>query len=109
MQPSVLVQAWQSAAKDLGIEIIAPYTLMLASGASVKADLLVREFGSLRGMLVSASEDDLGALEDGLVAEGYSYSAFVGDELVYDRRHFIDILNDWHWNGPDDKRPVWSK
>ena len=109
MQPSALIEAWQSAARDLGIEIVVPFAVRTARGSRLEADLLVKDFGAPRGTLVSATEDALGPLGQEIVDEGFSYSVFYADDFAYDRKHFTGILNDWRWTGPENRRPSWSK
>lgn len=107
MEPSALIGAWESAARDLGIEIVAPCVVTLASGARLEAVLLVPDFGASRGMLISTTEEAFRPLGDEIVAERYGYSVFLM-ELSYQRDDFIDILNDWGWTGPEARRPAWS-
>lgn len=108
MHPSILIQAWTMAAQDLGIEIVCPFVLTLKNGEEVQADLLVKDFGPTL-VVTDAAEETLRRLGDQLGIEGYGYSAFCGEELVYDRELFIKTLNDWGWAGPEDRRPKWSK
>jgi hypothetical protein len=108
MHPSILIQAWQEAAQDLGIEIVVPFVLTLKSGEQVRAEVLVKDFGPTL-VITDEAEETFNRLGDKLGVEGYGYSAFCSDELVYDRQHFIDVLNDWGWAGPEDRRPKWSK
>jgi hypothetical protein len=108
MHPSILIQAWPEAAQDLGIEIIVPFVLTLKNGETVRADLLVKDFGPTL-VITDEAEETLNSLGDELGVEGYGYSAFCGEELVYDRDLFIDTLNDWGWTGPGNRRPNWAK
>jgi len=108
MRSSILIQAWQEAAQDLGIEIVLPFVLTLTNGETVHADILVKDFGPTL-VFTDKAVEILNRLGDQLGVAGYGYSAFCGDELVYDRDLFIDTLNDWGWTGPEDRRPTWSK
>lgn len=45
MLPSILIQAWQMGAEDLGIEIMVPDVPRRKGGGHVQADLLVKDFG----------------------------------------------------------------
>jgi len=49
---SRLQQTWKTAAKDLQLDIISPFELILPSGKQVNAQVLVRNFGAIKGMLV---------------------------------------------------------
>ncbi len=108
MSPSILIQAWQAAAQDLGIEIICPYALKLKSGEKVQADVLVKDFGPIL-VATETAEETFCRLGDQLAAEGYGYSVFCGEELAYDREHFIKVLKEWGWTGAEDRRPEWCK
>jgi hypothetical protein len=106
MSPSILIQAWQMAAQDLGIEILVPYALTLKSGEQVQADLLVKDFGATL-VATEAAAETFRRLGDQLAAEGYGWSILCGEELTYDREHFIEILTDWGWTGAEERRPAW--
>jgi len=108
MTPSALIQAWRSAARDLGIEIIVPFSLTLPSGVTLEADLLVKDFGAPRGMMVSGAEEDVFWPHEGeIVDQGYGYSIVCDEDLAYDRDYFIKILDDWGWSGPETRSPPW--
>jgi hypothetical protein len=106
MSPSILIQAWKMAAQDLGIEIVVPFVLKVKDGEKVQADLLVKDFGPTL-VATEATEETFRRLDDQLRVEGYGYSVFYGEELDYDRKRFIEILKDWGWTGPEDRRPEW--
>ena len=106
MQSSILIQAWREAALDLGIEIVYPYVLKLKFGDEVRAELLVKEFGPTL-VATDAVEETFRRLGDQIVAEGYGWSVLCGEELHYDRKHFIEILKDWGWTGAAERRPAW--
>ena len=108
MHPSILIQAWQEAAQNLGVEIVCPYALKLKSGEEVQADVLVKDFGPML-VATEAAAETFRRLGDQIAAEGYGWSILCGDELTYDREHFIEILKDWGWTGAEDRRPPWSK
>jgi hypothetical protein len=102
-----LLQMWKIAAKDLGIEIVAPYLLTLPSGVSVRALLLVRNFGADKGMLVLSAYSDIDNCHDEIVSEGYGYSVLdePAEDEPYSRQDFIELLKDWGWTG--DSQPLW--
>ena len=106
MPPALLIQAWQAAAKDLGIEIAVAYALTLGNGEQVEADVLVKDFGPML-VATEAAEATFRRLDDELAAAGYCWSVFCGEALAYDRRRFIEILKDWGWTGAKDRRPRW--
>jgi hypothetical protein len=53
MTPSE-VEFWRKTSADLGIEIVAPFELILPEGLSIVASALVRDFGPRLGMIVDA-------------------------------------------------------
>ncbi|MGO9112782.1 MAG: hypothetical protein ACLP9L_26410 [Thermoguttaceae bacterium] len=70
MQSSILIQAWQEAAQDLGIQIVVPFDLTLENGETVHADLLVKDFGPTL-VITDEAEEVLNRLGDQLGIEGY--------------------------------------
>ncbi len=54
---SRLIAEWKVAAKDLGIEVIAPFTLDLGSGERVRFPVRVCSFGGSEGMLIFSDFD----------------------------------------------------
>ena len=104
---SELMNAWREASRDLGIKVEMPYALQLKSGAKIEADVLVKDFGHVNGMLVSSC-DIFSALTDEIVSAGYGYSVFsTAVYQTYDRDLFIEALNDWGWSRLADQRPSW--
>ncbi len=98
---------WNSAAKDLGLEIEKDYVLELA-GERIKANYLVKNFGARRGMLVFHKAETVDGLEKKIIAEGFGYSVMSdAPENAYDRLDLIDVLRDWGWSGTSEKRPDW--
>jgi hypothetical protein len=105
-----LVAAWRAAADDLGISIQAPFSLHL-SGRIITADVLVRSFGQVNGMLVCARagvfDDVFHDVSNEIVAAGYGYSVLGSSYESYDRDLFVETLRDWSWSGPDCDCPDW--
>ncbi len=93
--------AWNEAAIDLGLTIIAPFALQLEV-ERLLFDALIPYFGSERGTLVGPFRTD-----DPRKRLGYFGSELHSSYETYDRQLFIDTLNDWGWFGPDDQRPTW--
>jgi hypothetical protein len=102
-----VMEAWCKASHDLGIEVEIPHTLQLKSGATIEADVLVKNFGHVNGMLVS-SRDIFFAHSDEIVTAGYGYSEVISPGCqTYDRNLFIDTLNNWGWSGSAGQCPDW--
>ncbi len=106
---SLLVESWLQTADDLGIRIVAPFELVLESGARVQAKVLVRDFGDRHGMLVVSDFEIIKRNHDEIIRAGYGYSTMSEPriEAEYDRDTSIEVLADWGWTGPEYKRPTW--
>ncbi|MBW1982134.1 MAG: hypothetical protein JRJ12_13035 [Deltaproteobacteria bacterium] len=106
---SKLKQMWQMAAEDLGIRIIAPFQLVLSSGVQIKAELLVKQFGAVNGMLIITNYDQVAPFVDEITNEGYGFSVLdePRDNEKYSREDFIELLADWGWSGEDSSKPSW--
>lgn len=100
---------WQSAAGDLGIEVVIPYQLTLPSGHRLDANLLVRSFGAQNGMLVVREATEVLRLRHELAEAGYGFSVMepMGHGDSYQRGDLVDLLADWGWSGPPEECPVW--
>lgn len=95
-------QAWLEAAEDLGIRVVAPFTLQ--SDTSVTFEAHVMDFGGPKGTVVGVLDDKL---VDCRAAQGFYTSNLAPSFRNYERQHFVDTLNDWGWYGPEKLRPVW--
>ena len=104
---NLLASAWQKAAAELSVEIIAPYVIEF-EGRSYTYPLLVKSFGSNKGTLLIVHRDES---EKELYEVGKKLSFFVSivfeDLFSYERSLFIGTLNDLGWFGPDDRVPSW--
>jgi hypothetical protein len=109
MNTNRLVEMWQSAAKDLNLEIITPFILRLSSGIKIEAEFLVKNFGASKGMIVFKKYDQVATCVDEIVNEGYGFSVLdePGENEQYVRDYFIEILNDWGWSGDKSMKPSW--
>ena len=89
--------AWSQAAADLGIRVIAPFTL-IAGDKALNFEAFVPDFGSTEGAVVM-SEVSERKLDRWCSILYPSYRQ-------YERARFIDTLNDWGWFGAG-KAPDW--
>ena len=103
--PRTLITAWRAAADDLGIHIKVPFSLRLSTHV-IEADLLVRDFGGVNGMLISANEDVFKDYGEEIIAAGYGYSVLCPPYESYNRELFVETLCDWSWSGDGDS-PDW--
>ncbi len=104
-----LLEKWSEAARDLGLDIQFPFTLVLDCGAHIGARLLLKNFGFVNGMIIVTDFEPIRDFADEIVAAGYGFSTLsepsAGD--LYNREVFIEILRDWTWSGPEALRPKW--
>jgi hypothetical protein len=98
--------AWLTAADDLGIRVIAPFTLTTAGGAAHPVAALLSEFGSPLGTLVCAQPRD-SALRGVAAESGYRCVGLCADDYRhYNRELFVWLLDDLEWFGAK-PRPGW--
>lgn len=101
--------AWRRAATDLGIDVVAPYEVVdQTTGVSARALAFVPQFGSPAGTLVIGST----ASDSQCLAWARAEGAFVsivneGAYADYDRKLFVDTLDDWGWFGAAQSTPAW--
>lgn len=102
------IQFWKRAARDLQIEIETPFRLALPGGANLYASALVKDFGPRRGMVVDADYSIISPHIPALKEQGFGYCGNLGGAPdTYDRAGMIEVLADWGWSGPSDKKPIW--
>ncbi len=103
------LEKWSKAARDLGLDIQFPFTLVLDCGAHIEARLLLKNFGFENGMIIVTDFEPIRDFADEIVAAGYGFSTLsepsAGD--LYNREVFIEMLRDWTWSGPEALRPEW--
>ena len=111
MTTNRLIKTWQIAAKDLRIEIITPFILKIESGAQIKAEILLKNFGATNGMIITKDYDQIAPFVDEIVSEGYGFSVLdePSENEQYVREDFVDILHDWGWSGEKSKKPSWLR
>jgi len=107
------IQTWRTAAKDLGIDVVAPFVLQV-SGGELRFEALLKGFGSRRnGILYVRGRGVTGGYKGTeLLHEvydlGYGVIHVMGDKYAdYDRSMFVDELNDWGWQGDPIAAPDW--
>jgi hypothetical protein len=106
---SRLAAEWCKAGEALGLEVVAPYSVTLPSGAQVHACALVKGFGATNGMLIltdfSQVSSELAALEEA----GYGFSVLTEPEPadLFDVEGYVEVLRDWGWAGNGEDEPSW--
>lgn len=104
-----LLQFWQKAATDLGLQLVTPFCLMLTPEHELKALLLIKKFGAPNGMLVFSGYDEISSYVDDIARAGYGFSVL--DEPLdfeeYSKDEYIELLGDWGWSGDMENKPDW--
>lgn len=100
-----MVQAWQQAAKDLGIQFTSPFVLS-RGGQSFECLGLVHRFGASGGTIISVMGQPSSKIHVP-TQDDYELSELSAAYAEYLRDDFIQMLNDWHFYGPDSERPSW--
>lgn len=109
--PSGLADYWRRVGEALGVEVSAPTTVELPSGAVLPVDALVAGFGGRRGMVVVANETQLGTHREELRGAGYGYSVWAPRKAgsPVDVSSAMSVLHDWEWHGPAEQAPGWYR
>lgn len=106
---SISWQPWKAAEDDLGLEIVAPFEVCLASTQNLVAKFLVKNFGERNGMLVFTDYEAIKPHQEQLHDLGYGFSILESqhENEVYTREDFIDLLSEWGWTGDIAMKPKW--
>lgn len=95
--PDALRAAWETAARDLGIQVSTDGWLLDDEGNRHELAVIVRDFGGTRGMAIFEQADQ--HLNDLAAAQGFGYTSLGRSYETYDRSLFEETLNDWRWTG----------
>jgi hypothetical protein len=112
-EKELAVQAWRDAARELGIEVVAPFTLRVESRLHV-CIAWVPQFGGKQGTLVLGTTPPGFTTDQLLIADaekaGYRWSAVnITIYQRYNRELFMEALKDWGFAGNESKRPTWMR
>jgi hypothetical protein len=103
------IARWTAIASALGLNIQCPVEVTLPDGRTVKAPVLLRNFGWENGMvLFGDTPSDIFEIVPVLVDMGYGFSClgpYRDDELNLEL--VKEMLADWTWSGPPEQRPSW--
>ena len=107
---SRLQNAWRKAARELNLEIVAPFVLKTDT-FSVTVEVLLKKFGNPKGMLVVSDFSIIEPYENQIVKLGFGYSTMSEPEKDWpfdaeEKEAFIEILCDWGWTGAGEP-PDW--
>jgi hypothetical protein len=106
---SRLAAKWRRDGARLGLDIVAPFTANLPSGDRIVADVLVKNFGNVNGMLIFRNSDQVYDKGDAILEAGFGASVLEEPtaEEPFDMDSLVEMLRDWGWWGDDTRRPVW--
>jgi hypothetical protein len=102
-----LKEYWRAAAADLGLRLDAPFSIRLASGATLEAVALLWCFGAARGMVIVSNFDVVRPHEAELFESGFGFSTMSDPTDPYERGGCLEILRDWGWSGSSEDHPSW--
>jgi hypothetical protein len=108
---SRLQTAWRVAAKELGLDVVMPFELK-ARTFSIRAEILLRNFGSPKGMLIVSDYRVIEPVRDQVIALGYGFATMTEPEQDWpftqdEKEAFIEMLDDWCWSGKPEETPAW--
>ena len=108
---SRLQDAWRKAAKKLDLEIVVPFEVATKE-FTVKAEVLLKNFGAPLGMLIVTDADAVEAHRKALIKLGYGFVTMEQPDGDYAFDHeeqevFIEMLDEWGWMGKRDEEPEW--
>lgn len=104
-----LINAWKEASEDLNIEIITPFLLTSEDGKEHRFELLVKDFGRSNGTIVFIMNEKIEDSELDFLRSMEYFCSRLNPEFysTYNRKQYIDTLNDWGYFGAAEKTPKW--
>ena len=105
LSPVLLGTQWARAAKDLGVEIVVPYTLEVSQVERYEFACLLPQFGATNGMLLRTTHDKAASVAAAANEFGVS-EMYAETRLEYEVSSYIECLCDWGWVSTDPP-PEW--
>jgi len=103
---SAMARAWRSAASDLGIRFVSPFSITYKDAAYWCSGWLP-DFGCPKGAII-AGRDTVEEIFDVADALGFYASGLSPYHYEkYDRARFVETLNDWGWFSDPADAPPW--
>ena len=100
-----MISAWRTAARELGVDVLAPHELPLAGGGTVTVEAFLPDFGGPNGAVAVAMHDDQRCE---LAMSTQCFASLLAESYrTFDRPTFQGTLDDWGWYGPAARRPSW--
>lgn len=100
-----IISSWTKAGTDLGIKIVAPFSLGPSDDSTQTFPIFVPFFGSRRGTIILFDFDQ--TVSEDLAKDGFGVSTLGHSYIDYERTLFVDTLEDWGFFGPKEYRPDW--
>jgi hypothetical protein len=106
-----LIEIWELASSDLNFIIESPFFIELSSGEKINAELLVRDFGPPKGMIIFTEFDVIAQHIEEIADMGFGFSVLdePRENENYVQSDFIELLSDWGWSGDPTREPQWIK
>ncbi len=103
-----LEAVWIRVSDELGIEIEAPFSLLMTDGSNLNAGFIVKYFGGTCGMLIFKNYREVKPYINEIKNKGYGFSILDEPEMEYiNIDDYIDVLRDWGWSGDVNRKPNW--
>lgn len=100
----------ERACQELGLTIVAPFSLTVREGVRVDAQALLPQLGAPKGMIVVSKGADLQGVTSELDHMGYGYSVMSEPRPAedFDLETWVDVFSDWGWSSSaNEAKPVW--
>ena len=104
-----VLNAWKTAAKELGISIEVPFELQFDSGEVINDLLLIKDFGGKAGTVIfGMNHERFSEIFKNAEKKEYFCSGLNTEVYKeYNRQIFIETLNDWGYFGEEKDKPDW--
>ena len=96
-----LINSWLKAADNLGVRVVAPYSLAAPDGSYIDCEAYVPDFGSPSGAVVFSRKTER--------RERSRLRALSGIWRSIDANGSQECLEDWEWFGPAGEEPSWYR
>ena len=97
-------ESWLDQAAALGVEVVTPFEFDVGGKRAAFTALIV-DFGGSPGIVVDRDWAVLAPHVDALTNAGMGFSCV--EMEGGDTNDLIELLRDWTWTGPSERRPPW--
>ena len=106
-----LSRIWNEAATKLNLSIEFDFVLTLPSGNTIPTDLLVKDFGAEKGMLIVHDYNVVCEWVNEISELGYGFSVMdlPLDDEEFSEEDFISLLSDWGLSKESKNKYTWIK